>query len=254
MRTHPLRLSLIAAAVLATLPGHVLAARVDYTVDLGMERNSNVTMAPVDPIEQRYLRAGVGFSITENISALQLNLDGRAEYRDYEDDIFADTVDGTLSGRLNWVAIPERLFFLVEDNLTVQPVDSLVPDGPGNRQQGDFAARCGHRAAQVEQRRQQQGGAREAAVAGVEHQCQHQHRAGKAAGQQPPAGSGLQPGIGARTPAAVAAQAQAGMGQYQQVQADQGRGPQPFGQVTAGDQRQFGPQADAGGAQGGHGG
>ena len=55
MRTHPLRLSLIAAAVLATLPGHALAARVDYTVDLGMERNSNVTMAPVDPIEQRYL-------------------------------------------------------------------------------------------------------------------------------------------------------------------------------------------------------
>lgn len=135
MRTHPLRLSLVAAAVLATLPGHALAARVDYTVDLGMERNSNVTMAPVDPIEQRYLRAGVGFSITENVSALQLNLDGRAEYRDYEDDIFADTVDGTLSGRLNWVAIPERLFFLVEDNLTVQPVDSLVPDGPGNRQQ-----------------------------------------------------------------------------------------------------------------------
>ena len=135
MRTHPLRISLIAAAVLATLPGHAQAARVDYTVDLGMERNSNVTMAPVDPIEQRYLRAGVGFSITENVSALQLNLDGRAEYRDYEDDIFADTVDGTLSGRLNWVAIPERLFFLVEDNLTVQPVDSLVPDGPGNRQQ-----------------------------------------------------------------------------------------------------------------------
>ena len=65
MRTHPLRLSLIAAAVLATLPGHALAARVDYTVDLGMERNSNVTMAPVDPLEQRYLRAGVGFSITE---------------------------------------------------------------------------------------------------------------------------------------------------------------------------------------------
>ena len=48
MRTHPLRLSLIAAAVLATLPGHALAARVDYTVDLGMERNSNVTMAPVE--------------------------------------------------------------------------------------------------------------------------------------------------------------------------------------------------------------
>ncbi|HJS36378.1 MAG TPA: outer membrane beta-barrel protein [Pseudoxanthomonas sp.] len=135
MRVTRLRVSVIAASVLATFSGHAFAARVDYTVDLGMERNSNVTMVPADPIEQRYLRAGVGFSITENISALQLNLDGRAEYRDYEDDIFADTVDGTLSGRMNWVAIPQRLFFVVEDNLTVQPVDSLVPDGPGNRQQ-----------------------------------------------------------------------------------------------------------------------
>ena len=135
MRPTRLRISALAASVLAVFSGHAVAARVDYTVDLGMERNSNVTMAPTDPIEQRYLRAGLGFSITENISALQLNLDGRAEYRDYEDDIFADTVDGTLSGRLNWVAIPERLFFLAEDNLTVQPVDSLVPDGPGNRQQ-----------------------------------------------------------------------------------------------------------------------
>ena len=135
MRPTRLRLSALTASVLAAFSGHAVAARVDYTVDLGMERNSNVTMAPSDPIEQRYLRAGLGFSITENISALQLNLDGRAEYRDYEDDIFADTVDGTLSGRLNWVAIPERLFFLAEDNLTVQPVDSLVPDGPGNRQQ-----------------------------------------------------------------------------------------------------------------------
>lgn len=132
--THP-RISALAAAMLATFSGHALAARVDYTIDAGIENNSNVTMAPSDPIEQRYLRTGVGFSITENVSALQLNLDGRAEYRDYEDDIFADTVDGTLSGRMNWVAIPGRLFFQVEDNLTVQPVDSLVPDGPGNRQQ-----------------------------------------------------------------------------------------------------------------------
>ncbi len=135
MRITRLRVSAIAASVLATCSGHALAARVDYTLDLGMEQNSNVTMVPIDPIEQRYLRAGVGFSVTENVSALQLSLDGRAEYRDYEDDIFADTVDGTLSGRMNWVAIPGRLFFLVEDNLTVQPVDSLVPDGPGNRQQ-----------------------------------------------------------------------------------------------------------------------
>ena len=130
-----LRVSVIAASILACMPGTALAARVDYTMDLGMEWNDNVTLAPSDPIDQRYLRSGLGFLVTETNSAIQAHADGRVEYRDYEDDIFTDTVDGTLSGSLNWIAIPQRLFFLVEDNLSVQPVDALVPDAPGNRQQ-----------------------------------------------------------------------------------------------------------------------
>jgi hypothetical protein len=73
--------------------------------------------------------------VTENNSSVQAHADGRVEYRDYEDDVFTDTVDGTLSGSLNWIAIPQRLYFLVEDNLSIQPVDALVPDAPGNRQQ-----------------------------------------------------------------------------------------------------------------------
>jgi len=130
-----LRVSVIAASILACMPGTALAARVDYTVDLGMEWNDNVTLAPSDPIDQRYLRSGIGFLVTETNSALQAHLDGRVEYRNYEDDVFNDTVDGTLSGNLNWIAIPQRLYFMVEDNLSVQPVDALVPDAPGNRQQ-----------------------------------------------------------------------------------------------------------------------
>lgn len=129
------RASVITAATLAGLSGQAMAARVDYTVDLGVEDNDNVTLAPFDPIQQRYLRAGLGFTVTENVSALQMNLDGRVEYRDYQDNVFTDTVDGTLSGRVNWIAIPERLFITAEDNLSVQPVDALAPDAPGNRQQ-----------------------------------------------------------------------------------------------------------------------
>lgn len=129
------RASVLTAATLAGISGQALAARVDYTVDLGVEDNDNVTLAPFDPIQQRYLRAGVGFSVEENVSALQMNFDGRVEYRDYQDNVFTDTVDGTLSGRVNWVAIPERLFITAEDNLSVQPVDALAPDAPGNRQQ-----------------------------------------------------------------------------------------------------------------------
>lgn len=111
------------------------AAQIDYTIDAGIQQDDNVTLATNDPIEQRFLRAGIGFGVRQESSALQLSLDGRAEYRNYRDDVFSDTLDGTLTGRLNWVAIPGRLHFTAEDNLTVQPVDALIPNAPGNRQQ-----------------------------------------------------------------------------------------------------------------------
>ena len=126
---------MIAASVYAMHAPEAEAARVDYTLDAGVEHNSNVLLAPTNPISQRYTRAGLGFNITENVSALQLSLSGRAEYRDYRDDVFNDTVDGILSGRMNWVAIPDRLSFSAEDSLTMQPVDALAPNAPGNRQQ-----------------------------------------------------------------------------------------------------------------------
>lgn len=122
-------------ASLAVLPQAAHAARVDYTLDAGVENNDNVTLAASDPIEQSYLRGGLGFSVTEVNSLLDVQLDGRIEYRNYEDQIFGDTVDGTLNGRVNWIAIPRRLFFTVEDSLTTQSVNALAPNAPGNRQQ-----------------------------------------------------------------------------------------------------------------------
>lgn len=122
-------------AALAVMPGTALAARVDYNIDLGVEHNDNVALSAQDEISQSYLRSGLGFTVTEDTSALQAQVNGRVEYRNYEDDIFGNTTDGMLSGRVNWIAIPQRLFFTVEDNLSVQPVNVLSADGPGNRQQ-----------------------------------------------------------------------------------------------------------------------
>lgn len=130
-----LHVRMMAASVIAACSADAWAARVDYTIDAGIEQNSNVALSPNDPIEQRYSRAGLGFIVTDNLSALQVNVNGRVEYRGYRDDVFDDTVDGVLSGRLNWVAIPDRLSFSLEDSLTVQPVNTLAPNAPGNRQQ-----------------------------------------------------------------------------------------------------------------------
>lgn len=121
------------ALALASAP--VQAFRVDYDVGLGVERNDNLLFTEDDAISTTILRPGLGFSLSHDTSVWQAELTGRGEYLDYQDDRFDDTLEGVLSGRFNWVAIPERLAFTVEDDLSVQPVSTLVPDSPGNRQQ-----------------------------------------------------------------------------------------------------------------------
>ena len=120
---------------LALLPGAAHAFRVDYSIDFGVERNDNVLLTPTDEIETTILRPGFGFSLVQESSTVQAEFSGRGEFLDYRDDRFDDTLEGTLSGRLNWVIIQERLSFTFEDSLTVQPVNTLFADSPGNRQQ-----------------------------------------------------------------------------------------------------------------------
>jgi hypothetical protein len=133
---HRRRLYLAILAIAASaVPQAALALRIDYIVDLTLERNDNLLLTPTDPIAVTILGPGLGFEVVHDTSVLQARVTGRAEYLRYGDDRFDDSVDGTLVGRVNWVAIPERLSFEAIDSLTLQPVNTLVPDSPGNRQQ-----------------------------------------------------------------------------------------------------------------------
>ncbi|MCY1538059.1 hypothetical protein D9M68_735830 [compost metagenome] len=112
--------------------------------------------------------------------------------------------------------------------------------------QGDLPTQAAGWPAQVNQGRQQQRRAGEAAVAGIHHQGQHHHRSGKARRDQPPTATRIEPVEQARAPAVPGSQHQDRMGQDQQVQAKQCGGPQPFADKAAGYPGQFTPQADAG--------
>ena len=127
--------TLFSSAALACFPGTAHAVRIDYSLDFGVERNDNLTLVSEDEIEATVLRPGLGFTVTEATSTWQADFTGRAQYLDYRDDRFDDSLEGALSGMLNWVAVPERLSFTLEDDLTVQPVNTLLPDTPSNRQQ-----------------------------------------------------------------------------------------------------------------------
>src|SRR3546814_19951821 len=64
-------------------PFHADAARIDYLVDLGYERDDNVLMSPTDPAGSSALRAGFGFVVTAETSAVQANFRGRFEHWTY---------------------------------------------------------------------------------------------------------------------------------------------------------------------------
>ncbi len=125
----------LSSIALSLLPATARAVRVDYSLDFGIERNDNLLLTPDDEIALTILRPGLGFSITEQTSTWQAEFTGRGEYLDYRDDRFEDTLEGVLNGRINWVLVPERLALTLEDDLALQPVNTLVPDTPGNRQQ-----------------------------------------------------------------------------------------------------------------------
>lgn len=127
--------TLLSSAILACYPGTAQAFRVDYNLDFGIERNDNLLLTPDDEIETTILRPGLGFTMTQASSTWQAEFSGRGEYLRYGDERFDSTLEGVLNGRLNWVILPERLSFTVEDDLSIQPVDTLLADTPGNRQQ-----------------------------------------------------------------------------------------------------------------------
>jgi hypothetical protein len=134
MGTHH-RTRVAASLLLALAASPAAAVRIDYAIDIGVEHTDNVALTPGDGISQNIFRPGLGFSIVEDSASLQASVTGRAEYRHYLDDAFADSLDGTLAARVNWIALPERLSFTVEDTLGLQSINTLAPDSPANRQQ-----------------------------------------------------------------------------------------------------------------------
>lgn len=134
MKRHPCCPALISAAIASVLAFDAHAVRIDYTLDAGIERDDNVTLSQTNPVEQDIYRAGVGFALEQNSSAVQARISGRLDHRRYED-IYADATDRMLDGRLNWMVIPDRLGLVVEDSYGVQTIDRFEPDSPNNRQQ-----------------------------------------------------------------------------------------------------------------------
>lgn len=134
MKRQRLRNTLLATAIASLLPAAASAARIDYTIESGYERNDNVTLSETDPVEQNIGHIGLGFALEQNSSAMRASVVGRIDHRRHED-IYGNTTDRMLQGQFSWMAIPDRLTFVVDDSYGVEAIDRYASDSPGNRQQ-----------------------------------------------------------------------------------------------------------------------
>jgi hypothetical protein len=115
--------------------------RLDYRVGIGVEHTDNINLDEDDPRSENILAPAFGFQYRQGGSVVQARVDGAVEYHDYLQNTFGDELRGQIGAHVNWTMLPERLNFLFEDYLGVQPVDNLATNAPSNLQQTNvFAA------------------------------------------------------------------------------------------------------------------
>ncbi len=107
----------------------------DYSVYAGLMHSDNVSLSATDPISQNVLIPGINFSYVQAGSAVQANVAGTLEYRDYLGNAFSSQTLVQLSSQVNWTIMPQRLDFTVQDFAGVQPLSTLASDAPNNQQQ-----------------------------------------------------------------------------------------------------------------------
>lgn len=107
----------------------------DWTLEAGIEQSDNINRRETNGTSQTLLVPRATFSYDQSGSTLQAHALGELEFIHYVQGAFDDELRGALAGTLNWNIVPQRLALSVLDTSTVQPVDILVNNGPGNFQQ-----------------------------------------------------------------------------------------------------------------------
>jgi Putative beta-barrel porin 2 len=125
---------------LAACSGKVWAGQFNYSLYVTAEHSDNMALTTSDPISSNVFAPGMAFTYTEQGSAVQANVTGNLEYRDYSSSAFGNQTLAQIAGQANWAMIPQRLDLTVQDYAGVAPVNSLAPNAPGNQQQTNVLA------------------------------------------------------------------------------------------------------------------
>ena len=129
----PLARSIGLALAACSLPAG--AMELNYSVATALGYSDDVNQSGTDPVGQSMLIPRLNFDLKEDGAYLRAHAVGQLEYRDYLQGAFGNEVRGELSALATWMILPDRLNFAFEDYASVQPINQLEPNAPGNQQQ-----------------------------------------------------------------------------------------------------------------------
>lgn len=129
------RAAALPLALLAALPCGAESLRVDYTVGASVLHSDNINLSATTPESETVVSPEIEFEATQSGSATAFKARGRLQYLDYRDNTYPDEARGEFAGQFQWMLVPQRVAFVVEDYLGRQPVDFAAGYSPGNQQQ-----------------------------------------------------------------------------------------------------------------------
>ncbi len=133
MSGHPF--SILCPSLLLLQLSPLYGSELHYTVEYEPRYSSNITRSATNPMEEYTNVLRLAARYLESSARLEGSVGIDMEYLSYYSGTFADETRSYANADLSWSLLPERLSWVVEDLLSIEPVLSTQPWTPGNVQQ-----------------------------------------------------------------------------------------------------------------------
>ncbi|WP_457671329.1 hypothetical protein [Thiolapillus sp.] len=113
----------------------VSAGTLEYFGSYRLDYSDNIERVSTESTSGVYHTFSTGVGYEEHGARLEASIDSSIAYVHYPSNVFDDETRLYLTGDLRWAMVRERLFWVVTDSLTSEPINSRVPNVPSNLQQ-----------------------------------------------------------------------------------------------------------------------
>lgn len=128
------RVSTFTLAALALAPASVLAAGLEYNVDVGIGHTDNITRTSTNQQSDTLAALGTEFSLLHKTRRLSADLTGDLSYVEYLNNTFDSELVGSFGAAVLVGLVEERLSWALDDSFGQTRLDPFVPVTPANRE------------------------------------------------------------------------------------------------------------------------